>query len=135
MTHSVLLVDDELELLQALMRRLRKESFQLLTATSAEEALGILARSPVDLIVSDWQMPGMSGLDFLAKVAKEYPNCVRIMLTGQPSLPVAISAINNGEVYKFLTKPYDASALAQIIRDALEHRRATVRECENIKSH
>lgn len=134
MTHSVLLVDDELELLQALVRRLRKESFQLLTATSAEEALAILERSPVDLIVSDWQMPGMSGLEFLAKVAKEYPRCVRIMLTGQPSLPIAISAINSGEVYKFLTKPYDASALAQIIRDALEHRRATVREYENVKA-
>jgi DNA-binding NtrC family response regulator len=80
MTTSVLLVDDDLGVLQALMRRMHKEPFQVRTATSAEEALGILSRSPIDLIVSDMNMPGMTGLELLAVVAKKYPDCIRIML-------------------------------------------------------
>ena len=122
MRTSVLFVDDDLSVLHGLVRRMRKEPFELRTATSGEEALGILARSSIDLIVSDMNMPGMSGMDFLAKVAKEYPDCVRIMLTGRPTLDVAMDAINNGEVYRFLTKPYDAGALAALIRKALEQR-------------
>jgi len=113
------LIDDDLHVLQGLVRNLRKEPYQFRTATSAEEALGILAHDPVDLIVCDWHMPGMSGTEFLAKVAKEYPKIIRIMLTGQASLPVALSAINKGEVYRFLTKPYDASELALTLREAL----------------
>ena len=67
MTKTVLFVDDDLAVLQALMRRMRKEPFQLRTATSGEEALGILARSAIDLVVSDLQMPGMTGTAFLSK--------------------------------------------------------------------
>jgi len=122
MAYTVLLVDDELAVLQTLVRRFRKESFRLRTATSAEEALRILSESPIDLIVSDFHMPGMSGGELLARVATQYPDCIRIMLTGQPSLEVAIGAINNGEVYRFLTKPYDAEMLGRIIRDALDQR-------------
>ena len=109
-----------------LVRRMRKEPFELRTATSGEEALGILSRSSIDLIVSDMNMPGMSGMEFLTKVAKEYPNCIRIMLTGRPTLDVAMNAINSGEVYRFLTKPYDAGDLASVIREALEQRSACV---------
>jgi two-component system, probable response regulator PhcQ len=126
MTHTVLFVDDDLGVLQALVRRLRKEPYQIRTATSAEEAQGAFERCPIDLVVSDWRMPGMSGTEFLAKVAKEYPNCIRIMLTGEPSLAVAIGAVNNGEVHRFLTKPYDAEALAGIIREALQERDASL---------
>jgi DNA-binding response OmpR family regulator len=121
---SVLFVDDELAVLQALVRRMRKEPFELRTATSAHEALGILARSPIDLVVSDMNMPGMTGMEFLTKVAKEYPECVRIMLTGKPTLDVAMGAINHGAVYRFLAKPYDSGALAALIREALEQRDA-----------
>jgi PAS domain S-box-containing protein len=122
MAQTVLLVDDELSVLQALVRRLRKEAYQIRTATSAEQARGVFERCTIDLVVSDWRMPGMSGTEFLAKVAAEYPNCIRIMLTGEPSLPVVMGAVNNGEVYRFLTKPYDADALAAIIREALKER-------------
>src|SRR5438477_10649227 len=85
---SVLFVDDDLSVLHALVRRMRKEPFEHRTATSGEEALGILARSSIDLIVSDMNMPGMSGMDFLTRVAREYPRCIRIMLTGKPTLDV-----------------------------------------------
>jgi len=119
MSQTVLLIDDDLAVLQGLIRNLRKEPYQFRTATSAEEALGILARDRVDLIVCDWQMPGMSGTEFLVKVAKAYPQIIRIMLTGQPSLSVAAGAINNAGVYKFLTKPCAAAELAGIFREAL----------------
>jgi hypothetical protein len=122
MSHTVLFVDDDIGVLQALVRRLRKEPFEICTATSAEEAHATFARRKIDLVVCDWRMPGMCGTEFLASIAKEYPNCIRIMLTGEPTLAVAIGAVNNGEVYRFLTKPYDAEALARIIRTALGKR-------------
>lgn len=127
MAHTVLFVDDELSVLQALVRRLRKEPYEIRTATTAEEAWRTFERCTIDLVVSDWRMPGMSGTEFLAKVAAEYPDCIRIMLTGEPSLAVAIGAVNNGEVHRFLTKPYDADALAGIIREALLERDASFR--------
>jgi DNA-binding NtrC family response regulator len=118
MTPTVLLVDDELAVLQALVRRLRKEPYKIWTATSAEEALGIFARMPVDLIVSDWGMRGMSGNELLARIARDYPQCIRIMLTGKADVTVAMGAVNNGRVHKFLTKPCDGDTLAATIRDA-----------------
>jgi two-component system probable response regulator PhcQ len=122
MPQTVLLVDDDMAVLQALVRRLRKEPYEIRTATSAEEAMCTFERCPIDLVVSDWRMPGMTGTEFLTKVASEYPDCIRIMLTGEASLPMAIGAVNNGEVYRFLTKPYDADALAGIIRGAFQER-------------
>jgi CheY-like chemotaxis protein len=121
MSKSVLFVDDDLCVLQALVRRMRKESFELRTATSGEEGLRILSEAHIDLVVSDMHMKGMLGTEFLAKVAKEYPACFRIMLTGQPSMDVVMNAINKGEVYKFLTKPFDAEQLAVLIRETLQH--------------
>ncbi len=132
---TVMFVDDDMALLQGLMRRLRKEPFELRTATSAEEALGILSRAPIDLVVSDMNMPGMTGMEFLARVAREHPDCIRIMLTGRPTLDVAMGAINSGEVYRFLTKPYDAGALAALIRDALKNRGARLRTNGRRKPH
>src|SRR5947209_10350862 len=120
MKHTVLLVDDDLAVFQALIRNWRKEPFEVRTATTAEVALAILAQSDVDAVGCDWQMPGMSGTEFLARIASEYPRVIRIMLTGKPNLEVAQGAINNGAVHKFLTKPYDAGALAEVIRKALE---------------
>jgi DNA-binding NtrC family response regulator len=119
MKHSVLLVDDDLAILHALVRNWRKEPFEVRTATTAEEALGILAKGHVDAVVCDWQMPGMCGTEFLAKIAAQHPNVIRIMLTGKANFEVAQGAINNGAVHKFLTKPYDAGALADVIRKAL----------------
>jgi two-component system probable response regulator PhcQ len=125
MISTVLFVDDELHVLHGLVRNLRKEQFHIRTATSAEEAFAILARDPIDLIVCDWQLPGRSGTDFLARVAEQYPHTTRIMLTGQASLPVVIGAINSGQVTKFLTKPYDAAELAVVIRDALHRKQVS----------
>jgi DNA-binding NtrC family response regulator len=119
MKYTVLLVDDDLAVLEGLIRNWRKEPIHVRTATSAEEALAILAKSRVDAVVCDWQMRGMCGTELLARIASEHPAMIRIMLTGKPNLEVAQGAINNGAVHKFLTKPFDASALVDILKDAL----------------
>jgi len=122
MSHTVLLVDDEPNVLTGLTRVLHKESYKILTANSAEEAAGLLENNSVDLIVSDEQMPGMSGTEFLARVARDYPDIMRIVLTGHPSLPAALRAINEGKVYQFFTKPCNEIDLAITIRRALEQK-------------
>jgi two-component system probable response regulator PhcQ len=122
MKHTVLLLDDEPHVLHALVRLLRKESYEIVTASSAEEAARILDSRPVDLIVSDEQMPGMSGTEFLAKVADEFPNVVRIILTGHATVPTAIRAINDVKVQHFFTKPCNEVDLALAIRKALQEK-------------
>jgi two-component system probable response regulator PhcQ len=122
MQHTVLLVDDEPNLLDALKRALRREPYVLLEATSAVEAFEVLAKMPVDVIISDEKMPGMCGTELLAKVRDDHPEVVRIILTGHASLEAAIRAINEGEVYRFLTKPFNHTDLAVTIRHAIQQK-------------
>ena len=122
MNHTVLLVDDEPNVLDGLTRVLRKEPYKILTANSAEEAARLLQDNNVDLIVSDEEMPGMSGTEFLGTVAQDYPDTVRIVLTGHPTLPAALRAINEGKVYQFFTKPCNEIDLAITMRRALEQK-------------
>jgi two-component system probable response regulator PhcQ len=117
---TVLLVDDDPHLLAALRRALRHEPYELVLADTAGAALYLLATTPVDVLVTDQRMPGMSGAEFLTKVRGEYPHVISIMLTGHADLATAISAINSGEVYRFFTKPCDAGSLAVAIRQALQ---------------
>ncbi len=122
MNHAVLFVDDETNVLAGLSRILRKEAYDILTATSAEEALGLLESHSVDVIVSDEDMPGMSGTELLACVARDYPEIVGIILTGHPTLPAALRAINEGNVNQFFTKPCNEIDLAVAIRQALKQK-------------
>lgn len=121
MNHNVLLVDDDANILHGLARVLRHQPYQLYTARSGDEAMAILKSWNVDVIVTDEQMPGISGTDLLAWVATNYPNVVRIVLTGHATAENAIRAINEGEVFHFFTKPCDEVELAMTIRKALEH--------------
>lgn len=121
----ILFVDDEPNIIEGLKRSLVGEPYTILSANSANEALFILEKERVDVVISDEQMPGMSGSEFLAAVRRDYPHTIRIMLTGQGNLNVAIQAINHGEIYQFLTKPCDAKQLAQTIKKALLLRRLT----------
>lgn len=123
MSHKILFVDDEPNVTNALKHTLRKEKYDILTANSADEALEILGRELVDVVVSDEKMPGMPGSQLLAKVRKEYPDTVRIILTGQASLEVAVRAINKGEIYRFLTKPCNGMELTVTIRQALQQKK------------
>ncbi len=120
--YTVLFVDDEPLVTQALKRALHKEPYRVLSAQSAAAALDILAAQPVDVVISDEMMPGMLGSEFLALVCREYPDTVRIILTGHANLQSALRAINEGQVYRFLTKPCGELELSVTLRQALQHR-------------
>jgi two-component system, probable response regulator PhcQ len=121
MKSKILVVDDEPHVTQAMKRLLFKEGFEVLTAQSAEEALGLLAQKPIDVVISDEKMPGMSGSDFLALVYNKYPETVRIILTGHADLDMALKAINQGQIYRFLIKPVNEIELKAAIRQAIQH--------------
>ena len=120
---TILFVDDEPRVTDALKRAFRSEPFQLLSATSAEEGLQALRQQAIDVVVSDEQMPGMSGSEFLSRVRVEHPTAIRIILSGHASLDAAVRAINEGEVYRFLLKPCNPTDLMITIRQALAHKR------------
>ena len=126
MEHKVLLVDDEPNLLAAVRRGLRDEPYEVLCATSAREAMGILAAEEVDLVISDQQMPGMTGTEFLAWVHREHPDKACFILTGQATLEVAVEAINRGAISRFFLKPCNVVDLASSIRQAIQQRELMV---------
>lgn len=128
MTATVLLVDDDKNLLQGLMRALRSQPYTLLTANSAEEATFLLKSNTIDVVVSDECMPGMRGTEYLQWVAKNFPKTVRILLTGNPSPDTAVRAVNQGQVFRFLTKPCRDWDLAMAIRDAIDLREDQAKE-------
>ena len=118
---KVLIVDDEKGVLSALRRTLRKEDIEIVEATSAEEGLDLLSRDEVALVLSDHRMPGMKGADFLKMVRERYPDVVRMMLTGDPDIGVAEEAVNKGEIYKFITKPWNDGDLRATVRLGLSY--------------
>lgn len=116
--NTLLLVDDEQNVLNALRRLLRREGYRILTASSGTEALELLALHPVQVIVSDQRMPGMSGVEFLSKVKDLYPETVRMSLSGYSEISTVTDAINKGAIWKYITKPWDDEMLLQEIRTA-----------------
>ena len=118
--HTVLFVDDEDNILRSLKRLLRKEGYRLLTATSGTDGLEILNEHDVHLVVTDQRMPGMSGTDFLAKVKEQYPDVIRIVLSGYTEVDSITESINKGHIYKFMLKPWNDQNLKLEIKQALE---------------
>ena len=123
MADVVLLVDDNERFLDGLGYLLQRERFQLRTARSGQQAIQLLESRQIDVVVTDERMPGMSGNDLLAWIVQNCPEVMRIVLTGHPSDTVAIRAINEGSVFRFLTKPCDGLELAGAIREALQCKR------------
>lgn len=117
----LLLVDDEPNVLNALGRVLRPDGYQILRAESGEAAIHLLENSKVGVIVSDQRMPGMSGVEFLHCAKQLHPNTVRMVLSGYTDLKSVTDAINEGAVYKFLTKPWEDDQLRASIREAFGH--------------
>ncbi|MAD74734.1 MAG: hypothetical protein CML20_08085 [Rheinheimera sp.] len=115
---TILLVDDEENILHALMRVLRREGYQILTCTSASRAFEILALNKVQVIVSDQRMPGMNGTEFLSQVKDMYPNTIRMVLSGYTDLRTVTEAINKGAIYKFMTKPWHDDEIKHEIKEA-----------------
>jgi EAL domain-containing protein (putative c-di-GMP-specific phosphodiesterase class I)/CheY-like chemotaxis protein len=117
-SRTLLLVDDEINILSALKRLLRRDGYTILTASSGQEGLELLARHPVGVIVSDQRMPEMMGTEFLSRVKEIHPESVRMILSGYSELSTLTEAINRGAVYKFLAKPWDEEDLRATIKEA-----------------
>ncbi|HUT52865.1 MAG TPA: ATP-binding protein [bacterium] len=118
---TVLLVDDEVNVLRSLKRVLRSEGYSIVSAESGEKGLEVLASHPVHLIVSDQRMPGMSGIEFLTRAKKNWPDAVRVMLTGYSDLRTAEDAINTVEIYRFLAKPWNDEDLKVTVKEGLRN--------------
>jgi response regulator RpfG family c-di-GMP phosphodiesterase len=116
---TLLLVDDEDDLRAAVRRALRSPEYFIREASNGQEALDILAGGGIDAVISDFNMPHMNGLDLMQRVRLSYPQVVRMMLTGQSDVQLAIRALNEGSVHRYLLKPWDSVDLKGIVRMAL----------------
>lgn len=114
----ILLLDDEEPVLNALRRVLRKEGYEITLCTDPDAALRVVREARIDIVVSDFLMPGMTGTEFFALAARLHPHVTRIMLTGQADMEVAVQAINQGHVHRFLMKPWDDEQLKHVLREA-----------------
>lgn len=121
-TRTLLLVDDEENIISSLRRLLRRDGYTIVTASSGEEGLRRLAEHEVDVIVSDQRMPGMTGVDFLHRAKDLYPQTIRMVLSGYTELQSIIDAVNEGAIYKFLTKPWDDARLRGHVAEAFRQK-------------
>ncbi len=115
--HPILLVDDEPEILFSLRGLLRRE-FDLHTAHSGAEALEVLKRQPIHVIMTDQRMPEMTGVELLRRARGECPEAIRMVFTGYADIKSVVDAINQGQIYRYLTKPWDPDELVTQLREA-----------------
>ena len=117
--HSILVVDDEPEMLVTLRGLLRKE-FEVHTAESGREAIELLQQHPIHVIMTDQRMPEMTGVELLSRVQGTHPDAIRMVFTGYADIKAVIEAINQGGVFRYLTKPWDPEELLVVLRLACE---------------
>ncbi len=117
---SVLIVDDEPFVINSIRRVLIDAGYMIFSAENAYKGLEILKAHPIKVVISDEMMPGMSGSEFLSQVRRQFPDVIRIMLTGHASIDAAMKAINEGEIYRFFTKPWNDIDLLFSMRSAVE---------------
>lgn len=116
----ILCVDDEQNILSSLRRLFRAKGYEVLIANGGEEGLAILEKEKVDLVISDMRMPNMTGAVFLEHVRSKYPDIIRLLLTGYSDVQSIIDAINRGEIYRYITKPWDDHDIVLVVKQALE---------------
>lgn len=126
---TVLCVDDEVNILAALRRLLRSHGYRVFTADTPMEGLNVLQSNVVDLVISDMRMPLMDGAKFLDVVRSRWPDTVRLLLTGHADVESIMHAVNQGEIYRYITKPWSDVELVQIIRQALERKLLAEDKC------
>ena len=129
---KILCVDDEPNIVASLRRLFRGSGYQVSTANSGAEAIALLEHEPVDLVFSDMRMPGMSGAQLLAQIRERWPRTTRVLLTGYADMDSTITAINSGEVYRYITKPWDDGEVLNTARQVFE-RHALEREKERLE--
>jgi DNA-binding NtrC family response regulator len=118
---KLLCVDDERNVLRALERIFMDDEYEILTAASGEEGLALFAGNPdIQVVISDYRMPGMNGVEFLRQIYEKYPDTVRIVLSGYADTSSVVSAINEGQIYKFVSKPWSDEELRQTVAKAVE---------------
>ena len=118
---TVLLVDDEESILNSLRRLLRGQPYDVKLATSGEQALAQMAEGPVDLEMRDARMPGMDGATLLAQINQHHPSTVRILLTGYADPSAIIKAVNDGQIHRYISKPWNDEEMLLTLRQSLEH--------------
>ena len=126
-----LLVDDEADFLKTLIKRLKKRKVNAEGAVNGEEALMILSRNPVDVVVLDVRMPGMDGIEVLRKIKKGYPLIEVVMLTGHASMEVAIEGMEIG-AFDYLMKPVDIDELVYKLQDAYKKKLIQEKKIKNL---
>lgn len=117
---SVLVIDDEVNVVNAIKRTLRSEAYEVQVSTDPKEALEIARRIKPVAVVCDMRMPGMSGSEVLAELHRDQPDCVRILLTGYADITSTIAAINDGQIHRYLTKPWNDDELRDVLRQQIE---------------
>jgi signal transduction histidine kinase len=117
--HNLLVIDDEPEIIKALSRQFRR-SYNVYTAESAAAGYEIMTSVPIHAIISDQRMPGMTGDEFFTLVKNEYPDAIRLLLTGYADIQAVIAAINDGNIFRYIAKPWDPIELDTIVREAFE---------------
>lgn len=119
---QVLVIDDEPEVLNAMKRQLRRE-FDVFLAHDPEEALAILRERPIQVVISDERMPRMTGSELFSRIREEYPQAIRLLLTGYADLQAVIQAVNQAHIHRYITKPWDTTEIRTIVREAYERHR------------
>ncbi|MDX2159713.1 MAG: hybrid sensor histidine kinase/response regulator [bacterium] len=126
---QLLVIDDEEEILKALSRQFRRK-YAVHIAHSADDGLRIMTEYPIQVIISDQRMPGMNGVEFFNRVKSEYPDAIRLLLTGYADIQAVIAAINDGNVFRYIPKPWDPVELETIVNEAFQRYRLIVQNRE-----
>lgn len=119
---TILFVDDEANILSSLKRLFRPYGYHIFTAEGGSQGLEILARESIDLVVSDMRMPEMNGAEFLEKVREQWPDTMRILLTGYAEMDATIDAINKGQIYRYISKPWEDNDITLTVKLALQQK-------------
>lgn len=117
--YRLLVIDDEIEVTKSIVRQFRKK-YDVYSANGGEEALDIMEENDIQVIISDQRMPGMTGVDFFARIKEKYPESLKLILTGYSDIEAVVGAINDGQVFRYVTKPWIPEELDSIIKEAFD---------------
>lgn len=117
--HNLLIIDDEVDITKALVRQFRRK-YNVFASTDATDALKVMEKEKIQVVLSDQRMPGMTGVDFFAQIKDKYPDALKLILTGYSDIEAVIGAINEGQVFRYVKKPWNPDELETIIREAFE---------------